>query len=127
MYMTSEEDLRAALVTAYKHCGPGGVVVIAPDWVAETFQPRTTHEGRDDGGRGVRYLEWVLDADPNDSKVNYEFILALKENDEIRTVVDRRSLASSRAQPGYGCWKTSASRPRSSKTPQPRANAAKSF
>jgi ubiquinone/menaquinone biosynthesis C-methylase UbiE len=29
MYMTSEKDLRAALVTAYKHCRPGGVVVIA--------------------------------------------------------------------------------------------------
>ena len=90
MYMTSEEDLRAALVTAHEHCKPGGVVVIAPDWVAETFRPRTTHEGMDAGGRGVRYLEWTWDADPNDSKVNYEVILALKENDEIRTVVDRQ-------------------------------------
>ncbi len=90
MYMTSEEDLRAALVTAYEHCKPGGVVVIAPDWVAETFRPQTTHEGVDAGGRGVRYLEWTWDADPNDSKVNYEVILALKENDEIRTVVDRQ-------------------------------------
>jgi ubiquinone/menaquinone biosynthesis C-methylase UbiE len=31
MYMTSEEDLRAALATAYEHCKPGGVAVIAPD------------------------------------------------------------------------------------------------
>jgi SAM-dependent methyltransferase len=90
MYMTSEEDLRAALVTAYEHCKPGGVVVIAPDWVAETFRPQTTHEGVDAGGRGVRYLEWTWDADPNDTKVNYEVILALKENDELRTVVDRQ-------------------------------------
>ncbi len=90
MYMTGEEDLRAALVTAHEHCKPGGVVVIAPDWVAETFRPRTTHEGVDAGDRGVRYLEWVWDADPNDNKVNYEFILALKENDELRTVVDRQ-------------------------------------
>ena len=90
MYMTSEEDLRAALVTAYEHCKPGGVVVIAPDWVAETFQPRTTHEGEDAGERGVRYMEWIWDADPNDTKVNYEFILALKEGDELRTVVDRQ-------------------------------------
>lgn len=90
MYMTGEEDLRAALVTAHEHCKPGGVVVIAPDWVAETFRPRTTHEGVDAGDRGVRYLEWVWDADPNDNNVNYEFILALKENDELRTVVDRQ-------------------------------------
>ena len=90
MYMTSEQDLRAALVTAYEHCKPGGVVVIVPDWVAETFRPQTTHEGADEGGRGVRYLEWVWDADPSDSEVNYEVILALKEGDELRTVVDRQ-------------------------------------
>jgi SAM-dependent methyltransferase len=90
MYMTSEEDLRAALVTAYEHCKPGGAVVIAPDWVAETFRPQTMHEGEDAGERGVRYLQWIWDADPDDSKVNYEVILALKENNELRTVVDRQ-------------------------------------
>ena len=90
MYMTSEEDLRAALVTAYVHCKSGSVVVIAPDWVAETFRRHTTHEGVDAGGRGVRYLEWIWGADPNDTRVNYEFILALKEGDELRTVVDRQ-------------------------------------
>jgi trans-aconitate methyltransferase len=90
MYMTSEEDLRAALVTAYEHCKPGGAVVIVPDWVAETFRLHTTHEGEDAGERGVRYLEWIWDADPNDTEVNYEFILALKENDALRTVVDRQ-------------------------------------
>ena len=89
MYMTSEEDLRAALLTAYEHCKPGGVAVIAPDWVAETFRPHTTHEGADAGERGIRALEWIWDADPNDTKVNYELILALKEGDELRTVVDR--------------------------------------
>ncbi len=90
MYMTSDEDLRAALVTAYEHCKLGGAVVIVPDWVAETFRPHTTHEGEDAGERGVRYLEWIWDADPNDTEVNYEFILALKENDALRTVVDRQ-------------------------------------
>jgi SAM-dependent methyltransferase len=90
MYMTTEEDLRAALITAYEHCRPGGVVVIAPDWVAETFRPQTMHEGRDDGERGLRYLEWTWDADPDDTEVNCEYILALKEGDELRTVVDRQ-------------------------------------
>ena len=90
MYMVSEEDLRAALLTAHEHCKPGGVAVFVPDWVAETFLPGTTHEGVDRGDRGVRYLEWTWDADPNDTKVNYEFILALKEGDELRTVVDRQ-------------------------------------
>jgi SAM-dependent methyltransferase len=90
MYMTSEQDLRAALLTAYEHCEPGGVAVIVPDFVAETFRPTTSHEGRDEGDRGVRYLEWTWDADPDDTKVNYEFILALKDGDELRAVVDRQ-------------------------------------
>jgi hypothetical protein len=64
--------------------------VFVPDWVAETFQPGTTHEGVDRGDRGVRYLEWTWDADPNDTKVNYELILALKEGDDLRAVVDRQ-------------------------------------
>ncbi len=90
MYMTSEEDLRSAFVTAYEHCKPGGLVVIVPDWVAETFRPHTSHEGVDSGERGVRYLEWVWDADPTDNRVNYEVILALREKDDLRTVVDRQ-------------------------------------
>jgi SAM-dependent methyltransferase len=90
MYMTSEDDLRAAMVTAHEHCSPGGVLVVVPDWVSETFRPHTTQEGTDAGGRGVRYMEWVWDADPNDTEVNNEFILALKEGDELRTVVDRQ-------------------------------------
>lgn len=90
MYMTTEDDLRAAFLTAHGHCKPGGIVVIAPDWVSETFQPHTAHEGTDDGDRGVRYLEWVWDADPSDTEVNYEVILALKTGDELRTVVDRQ-------------------------------------
>ncbi|HET7270454.1 MAG TPA: class I SAM-dependent methyltransferase [Rubrobacter sp.] len=90
MYMTTEEDLRAALATAYEHCNPGGVAVIVPDWVAETFRPQTMHEGGDEGERGLRYLEWTWDADPDDTKVNCEYILALREGDELRTVVDRQ-------------------------------------
>jgi hypothetical protein len=66
--------------------------VIVPDFVAETFRPTTSHEGRDEGDRGVRYLEWTWDADPDDTEVNYEFILALKEGDGLRAVVDRQNV-----------------------------------
>lgn len=89
MYMTTEIDLLAALITAHEHCKPGGAVVVAPDWVTETFQPGATHEGTDAASFGVRYLEWVWDADPNDTEVNYDVIFALREGDELRTVVDR--------------------------------------
>src|SRR5215217_3290418 len=53
MYMTEEQDLRAALLTAYEHCKPGGIAVIVPDFVFETFRPTTENEGQDAGGRSV--------------------------------------------------------------------------
>jgi len=92
MYMTTEEDLRAALQTANEHCKPGGTALFVPDFVAETFRPGTALEGRDSGDRGLRYMEWTWDADPNDTRVNYEFILALREGDDLRTVLDRQTI-----------------------------------
>jgi SAM-dependent methyltransferase len=38
MYMTTENDLRAALATAAAHLAPGGVALVLPDATAETFE-----------------------------------------------------------------------------------------
>ena len=88
-YMLREDDLRAAFVTAGEHLRPGGIVVVAPDCTAETFVAQTRHEGVDGEGRALRYLEWVWDADPDDTRYNYDLVLALREGDDLRTVVDR--------------------------------------
>ena len=66
-YMTSEEDLRAAMATVVIHCRPGGVALFAPDAVTETFRPSTDHGGVDGAGRALRYLEWTWDPDPSDT------------------------------------------------------------
>jgi SAM-dependent methyltransferase len=66
-YMTSREDLARAIHTAFVHLRPGGVVLLAPDFVTETFKPYTDHGGHDGEGRALRYLEWVWDPDPSDS------------------------------------------------------------
>jgi SAM-dependent methyltransferase len=69
-YMTTEADLRAAMETAYTHLRPGGVVILIPDFTAETFQPRTEHGGHDGhDGRSLRYLEWTYDPNPLDTTV----------------------------------------------------------
>lgn len=47
MYMTEEDDLTAMFDTAATHCRPGGVVLVAPDCFAETFEPGTSHGGHD--------------------------------------------------------------------------------
>ena len=36
-HLTTENELRQALRTAYVHCKPGGVALLAPDFVQDTF------------------------------------------------------------------------------------------
>jgi SAM-dependent methyltransferase len=81
-YITSEEELRAVFDTAFLHCRPGGALLVAPDHVRETFEPSTGHGGSDArDGRGLRYLEWTFDPDPNDSIVFTDYAYLLRERD----------------------------------------------
>lgn len=77
-YMTSEDDLRQVIETAFAHCRPGGVAVFVPDHVAETFRAGGGQGGGDDAsGRQARFRERTWDPDPADTWVQaeYEFIL----------------------------------------------------
>ncbi|MGP7999124.1 MAG: class I SAM-dependent methyltransferase [Streptosporangiaceae bacterium] len=77
-YVTTEDDLRQVIATAFTHCRPGGIAVFVPDYTAETFQP-----GRGGGGstapdgRHGSFREWRSDPDPADEwiEVRYEFVL----------------------------------------------------
>jgi SAM-dependent methyltransferase len=80
-YMTTLADLRRAIETAHVHCRPGGLALFAPDWVRETFAPGSEHGGSDEGGRGLRYLEWVWDPDPADAQYVVDYVYALRETD----------------------------------------------
>jgi SAM-dependent methyltransferase len=89
-YMTTEDDLRAAIVTAFEHCKPGGAAVFAPDEVSETFHPRTNHGGHDGGERSLRYLEWTWDPDPSDTTYVIDYAYLLKDGDgRVRAEHDR--------------------------------------
>jgi SAM-dependent methyltransferase len=90
MYMTSLEDLRAAMLTAYTHCAPGGVALFAPDCIRETFKPATEHGGDDGQLRSMRYLEWTWDPDPSDSTFQVDYAYLLHEADgSVRSLYDR--------------------------------------
>ncbi len=90
MYLTTEEELRQAMVTAFVHCRPGGVAIFAPDHLRETFVPRTDHGGHDGDGRAMRYLEWTWDPDSADTTclVDYAYLLR-EEGQPIQCVHDR--------------------------------------
>lgn len=87
-YMTTEADLRAAMLTAWVHLRPGGAVVLMPDHVRETFRTGTDDGGEDDpagaaGGlpRGLRFLEWTTDPDPTDTTYQVDYAIMLRDSD----------------------------------------------
>lgn len=82
MYMTVEDDLRAAIETAAAHLRPGGVAVFVPDETTETFEPTTDHGGHDGpDGRALRYLEWCHPPEPGETSYRLSFAYLLREAD----------------------------------------------
>jgi len=82
MYMTTSEDLQAAIQTAYFHCKSGGLAVFIPDSTTEEFAPGTSHGGNDSpDNRGFRYLEWVQkpDKDPHQYQTDYSYLVRDKD------------------------------------------------
>ena len=91
-YLTSEDDLRAALETTAAHVRPGGVIVLTPDATTEIFEPGTDtggHDGAD--GRALRYVEWTHPADGSTYEVDYAIVVR-KADGSTRVVHDRHLL-----------------------------------
>jgi SAM-dependent methyltransferase len=82
-YATSRDELRAALETLFVHCREGGVAVVAPDFVRETFRTGTDHGGHDGPGRGLRYLEWTRDPEPTDHTYVVDFAFLLRDGERV--------------------------------------------
>jgi SAM-dependent methyltransferase len=93
-YLTTEEDLRAAIETAVAHVRPGGVVILTPDATTEIFRPATDHGGHDgDDGRSLRYLEWTHVPEPGTSTYVTDYaIIARGPGAELHVVHDRHTL-----------------------------------
>lgn len=91
MYAATPEALKATFATAFRHCRAGGAAVLVPDCVKETFEPETSSGGNDGpDGRGMRYLEWTWDPDPDDERAELAYAYILREADgSTRTVGER--------------------------------------
>lgn len=77
-YMSTEDELRAAFGTAWRHLRPGGLACFLPDDVSETFEPGTDVSGTDAAdGRGARLFEWAEPVAPgeNAANVHYSFLI----------------------------------------------------
>jgi SAM-dependent methyltransferase len=91
MYATDPEAVRATLNTAARHCKPGGILIVVPDCVIETFKPATQAGGYDGSdGRALRFLEWCWDPDPSDFTLEVAYAFLLREADgQVRVEMDR--------------------------------------
>lgn len=88
-YMRSEDELRAALRTAFEHTRPGGCAVVAPDEFREDFEECTTHFAYDARGRSLRGIEWSWDPDPSDDEIVTEYVFVLREGGAVKTLHER--------------------------------------
>jgi SAM-dependent methyltransferase len=91
-YLTTEDDLRSTMRTAFEHCRPGGVALFVPDHLKETFRPGTGHGGHDGEGRGLRYLEWTRDPDPEDTTYVTDFAYLMHDEGNGTAVLYDRHL-----------------------------------
>lgn len=87
-YMTDEVDLRRAMETAFVHCRPGGLALLMPDDIRESYEEGADHGGTDGpDGSGVRYLEWNSDPNADDTWKLTEYAFMLRDVDgSIATV-----------------------------------------
>ena len=91
-YLTTEDDVRAALQTAAAHVRTGGVVVLTPDATTEIFASGTDTGGHDgEDGRGLRFLEWTHPAGGTTYEVDYAIVVR-EVDGSTRVVHDRHVL-----------------------------------
>ncbi len=85
-YMLTEEDLRAAMQTAWVHLESGGPALFVPDFTTETFAASTDHGGHDAPDRSMRYLSWShLDAG-GEPGYSTDFVYVLRDANGMRVL-----------------------------------------
>ena len=104
VYMTTEADLKAAMSTAYVHCRPGGVALMAPDFVKETFKASTECGGHDEDDRSFRYLEWTWDPDPNDNTYAVDYVLVTRNGVQMPQTTTERHIEGLFGQDQWLAW-----------------------
>ena len=88
-YMQTEDDLRATFATARAHLRTGGLLLVAPDLVRDTFRPgmQLSWSTERDGVQ-ITTEETVYDSDPSDTVVESHFTYTITERGARRVERD---------------------------------------
>lgn len=88
-YMLTEGDLTATFDTAKRHLRPGGLLIIAPEWVQENFRaPMVLHWVREQGDIQVTVQEYIHDPDSSDTEIESVYTYTIVENGQERVEQD---------------------------------------
>ena len=83
-YMLTEGDLRDAFDTARAHLEPGGALIVAPDWFAESFKgPSVLHWTRSKDDMELTMIEYISDPDSADTTIESIFFYILRERGSL--------------------------------------------
>ncbi len=88
-YLLTGQDLQETFATAACHLRPGGVLLVAPDWVQETFPDGWVYAwDRQQGDIEVKIEEVMVDADPTDTQVESTYTYTIKKGGKVTVEVD---------------------------------------
>ena len=89
-YMLTEDDLRAAIDTAVAHLVPGGLLLMAPDCLRDSFSsPRVIDWTRRNPKLDVTFIEYTADPDPADTIIESIFLFIINQDGRINVEQDR--------------------------------------
>ncbi|PKB80989.1 MAG: hypothetical protein BZY88_07330 [SAR202 cluster bacterium Io17-Chloro-G9] len=87
--MLTEGDLAATFETAKIHLRPGGLLILAPDWVRENFRsPMVFHWIRGGDDIQITVQEYLHDPDPTDTQIESVYTYTIVEDGRERVEQD---------------------------------------
>ena len=92
-YMNCREDFEAAFRTAYAHLNSGGILVVTPDVMLDTFQQnKTTVTPSTREGLEVVFIENIYDPDPADEQYETTILYLIRYHGRLRIETDHWTL-----------------------------------
>jgi SAM-dependent methyltransferase len=85
-YMTTEDDLAAAIETASVHCASPGIALFVPDETVENYRRHAYSNEHTDGDRTLRYIAHTDDI--VGTMIRTRFTITMREGEDERVVHD---------------------------------------